>query len=138
MFYWSLLPKFIEKSYSATHQDLCMCVTPPGQTKNDTDLKFGTHTPIDLIWKRVFCFFLKQWPWGPLASKNCRVTWILRITPRLPCLQVFWFLKWKFIYILQNVLFHSLTSIVCNKIFSPLFNQHKYDILIIFVIHGKL
>ena len=25
------------------------CVTSPGQTKNDTDLKFGTHTPIDLI-----------------------------------------------------------------------------------------
>ena len=28
---------------------VCICVTPPGQTKNDTDLKFGTHTPIDLI-----------------------------------------------------------------------------------------
>ena len=26
-----------------------ICVTPPGQTKKDTDLKFGTHTPIDLI-----------------------------------------------------------------------------------------
>ena len=30
---------------------LCICVTSLGQTKNDTDLKFGTHTPID------FCFF---------------------------------------------------------------------------------
>ena len=28
-----------------------MGVTPPGQSKNDTDLKFGTHTPIDLIYK---------------------------------------------------------------------------------------
>ena len=28
---------------------ICMCVTSPGQTKNKTDLKFGTHTPIDLI-----------------------------------------------------------------------------------------
>ena len=32
---------------------LCMylfvCVTSPGHTNNDTDLKFGTHTPIDLI-----------------------------------------------------------------------------------------
>ena len=28
---------------------LCNCVTPPSQTKKDTDLKFGTHTPIDLI-----------------------------------------------------------------------------------------
>ena len=28
---------------------LRICVTPPGQTINDTELKFGTHTPIDLI-----------------------------------------------------------------------------------------
>ena len=28
---------------------LCICVTPSGQTKNDTDLEFGTHTPVDLI-----------------------------------------------------------------------------------------
>ena len=34
-----------------------MGVTSPGQTKNDTDLKFGTHTPIDLIEKQVSCFF---------------------------------------------------------------------------------
>ena len=25
----------------------CICATPPSQTKNDTDLKFGTHTPLD-------------------------------------------------------------------------------------------
>ena len=24
-----------------------ICVTPPGQTKNGTDLKLGTHTPND-------------------------------------------------------------------------------------------
>ena len=36
-----------------------MGVTPPGQSKNDTDLKFGTHTPIDLIYKMIFCFFEK-------------------------------------------------------------------------------
>ena len=28
---------------------LFVCVTSPGHTNNDTDLKFGTHTPIDLI-----------------------------------------------------------------------------------------
>ena len=33
-----------------------ICVTPPGQTKNDTDLKFGTHTPLD----RNFGFFAKK------------------------------------------------------------------------------
>ena len=37
-----------------------ICVTPPGQMKNDTDLKFSTHTPIALIKKRVFCFFRKM------------------------------------------------------------------------------
>ena len=26
-----------------------MCVMSPGQTKNDTDLRFGTHTPLDHI-----------------------------------------------------------------------------------------
>ena len=38
----------------------CICVTPPGQTNNDTDLKFGTHTPIDLIQKLIFRFFEKM------------------------------------------------------------------------------
>ena len=28
---------------------VCICVTLPGQTKSDTDLKLGTHTPKDLI-----------------------------------------------------------------------------------------
>ena len=28
---------------------LFVCVTSPGHTNNDTDLKFGTHTPIDLF-----------------------------------------------------------------------------------------
>ena len=28
-----------------------------GQTKNDTDLEFGTHTPIELIKKWFICFF---------------------------------------------------------------------------------
>ena len=28
---------------------LFVWVTPPDHTNNDTDLKFGTHTPIDLI-----------------------------------------------------------------------------------------
>ena len=31
-----------------------------------------------------FVFSIKS-PWRPLASKNCRVTWIFRISPRLPC-----------------------------------------------------
>ena len=43
------------RGYSYFHLYMCVfvyvfiCVTPPGQAKNDTDQKFGTHTPIDLI-----------------------------------------------------------------------------------------
>ena len=36
-----------------------MYVTPPDQTKNDTDPQFGTHTPIDHIKKLVFYLFNK-------------------------------------------------------------------------------
>ena len=39
-----------------TFVDVFICATSPGQTKNDTDLIFGTHTRIDLILKPVFCF----------------------------------------------------------------------------------
>ena len=35
---------------------LFICVTLPGKTKNITDLKLGTHTPLAHIWK---CFFGK-------------------------------------------------------------------------------
>ena len=51
---------------------------PPGQTKNDTDLKLGTHTPLGHIWK-LFFFFVCFWPWGLLALKNFRVTRIFRL-----------------------------------------------------------
>ena len=61
---------------------LFICVTSPCQTENDTDLKFGRHTPIDLIWKRFLFVFSIKSPWRLLASKNCRVTWIFRISPR--------------------------------------------------------
>ena len=33
---------------------LLVCTGPPCQTENDTDLKFGTHAPIDLTEKQVF------------------------------------------------------------------------------------
>ena len=40
--------------------------------------------------KNGFVVFSKKRPWEPLASKNCRVTWIFCIAPRLPCLLIFW------------------------------------------------
>ena len=39
--------------------------------------------PPSIISKNGFFVFSKKWPWGPLASKNCRITRILRICPRL-------------------------------------------------------
>ena len=35
--------------YVCVCMDVFICVAPPGHTKNDTDLKFGTHTPLDHI-----------------------------------------------------------------------------------------
>ena len=63
---------------------LFMCVTPRGQTKNDTGLKFGIHTPIDLIWNGFFVFF-KKIIVTTASLENCRVPWIFRISSRLPC-----------------------------------------------------
>ena len=37
------------KRYVYVCMAVFICVTPPDITKNDTDLKFSTHTPIDLI-----------------------------------------------------------------------------------------
>ena len=64
-----------------------VCTGPLGKTKNNTDVKFCTltHTPRSYP-KPGFWFFSKKWPWGPLALKNCRVTWIFCISPRLHCL----------------------------------------------------
>ena len=51
--------------------------------KNDTDLNFGTHTPIDLI-KNGFSFFEKITVKAASIEKlPCQVDY--RIYPRLPC-----------------------------------------------------
>ena len=52
---------------------MCLCVGctgPPGQTKNDTDLKFGTHTPLDHIQNGFSFFFSKSNPEGRWPKKN--------------------------------------------------------------------
>ena len=41
-----------------------MCVSPPYQTINNTDLKFRPNLKF---------FVRKKWPWGPIALKNCHV-----------------------------------------------------------------
>ena len=57
-------------------------VTPPGQKKNDTNLKFGTHNPIDLIKKRVF---QKSDPKDRKLKKTAVSCGFFHISPRLPC-----------------------------------------------------
>ena len=49
---------------------MCECIPPCGKTKNDTDLKFATHTPLDPMLKRVFCFFRKNYPEGRQPRKT--------------------------------------------------------------------
>ena len=54
---------------------LSVCVTPPDQTKNDTDLKSGTHTPKP--------FFEKVTPGTAIFEKlSCHVYFCI---DRLPC-----------------------------------------------------
>jgi len=52
---------------------------------------FAHILPLTLSKNGFFVFSIKS-PWRPLASKNCRVTWIFRISPRSPCL-IFFFPK---------------------------------------------
>ena len=44
--------------------------------------------PMTLSKNGFFVFSIKS-PWRPLASKNCRVRWIFRISPRFPCFSIF-------------------------------------------------
>ena len=53
----------------------------PTQTKNDKDLKFGTHYPLDHISQNAF-FFQKKTPMAAFI-KNCYVTWVFLISLQL-------------------------------------------------------
>ena len=90
-----------------------LCVTSTGQRKNDTNLKFGTHTPIDLIKNGFFGFSIKS-PWRPVASKNYCVMCIFRISPRLPCFSL-WTLSFvdNWVAIIMKFHLHFVTS--CNE-----------------------
>ena len=46
-----------------------ICYTAPGPAKNVTDLKFGTHTPIDLTLVYV-CIYLSICVTAPGPTKN--------------------------------------------------------------------
>ena len=65
---------FYIRSYICAYACLLICVLPPNKTKNYTDLKIGTYTPLHHIWKRLFYIF-KNCSRGPLTLKNCRITW---------------------------------------------------------------
>ena len=56
-----------------------------------------------------FLFFWIKSPWRPLSSKNCRVTWIFRISPRLPSL--YYICLYDCVCLLFNVLVLDLSCI---------------------------
>ena len=76
--------------YVSVYVFFCLChVSWPNEKwyrpMATSDLKLGTHTLPASHWPYLKRGFFIKSPWRPLASKNCRVTWIFRISPRLPC-----------------------------------------------------
>ena len=66
------------------------------------------HTlPLTLSKNRFLVFSIKS-PWRPLDSKNCPVTWIFHISPRLPCLEFF------LIKIQSKILRHGIWYSLCK------------------------
>ena len=60
-----------------------VCVTSPDQTKKRCIAEIWyTHFPRPYL-KLLFYLFSKKWPF--FGSQNCGITWIFRISPRLPC-----------------------------------------------------
>ena len=59
--------------------------------------------------------FFKKSPWRPLALKNCCVTWIFRIPPRLPCFLKFHFIQWNH-WSLHSVFYKNVEDRFWEKI----------------------
>ena len=62
-------------------------------------------------------FFWKNAPWRPLASKNCSVTCIFRISSRLPCVA---FTDYNALFHLFMAYLHTLTYYVNLAIYSKM------------------
>ena len=69
---------------------LCICVTPPDQTKNVQTWNLALILLLTLSKNGSFVFSKKS-PWWPLASKNCHVMWIFSISLPLPCFCIYSF-----------------------------------------------
>ena len=65
--------------------------------------------------KTGFLFFSKKSPWLQLALKSCRVTWIFRIPPRLPCFLKFHFIQWNH-WSLHSVFYKNVEDRFWEKI----------------------
>ena len=63
---------------------ICLChVSWPIEKRYKPEIWYTySHRP---YLKTCFSDFSKKWPWGPLASKNCRVTWF----PAYPLVHIF-------------------------------------------------
>ena len=88
---------------------MCVCIyfchaSWPNKKRNRPEIRYTySHSP---YLKTGFLFFAKKGPWGPLVSKNCRITWIFRMSPRcssLVFLSLFKFCQIKFIMKCKNL-----------------------------------
>ena len=87
-----------------------------------------THR-ISRVWQNLFFQLLVRDWWNKLSSSALQRGHFLQFFDfKNESLSTYW----------KIVLFHSLNSIVCKKLFFSLFHQHESDILIIFLTHGKL
>ena len=64
-----------------------MCVTPPGPNEKRYRPEIWYTYSYRPYLKTGFCFFEKM-TLVPQTSKNCRVTWIIHTSPRLPCIVI--------------------------------------------------
>ena len=95
---------------------MLVCTAPPHQTKNGQTWNLANRLP-STISKNGFSVFSKKLPCGPQVSNYCRVTWIFRISPRLPSIIFIYFnnfynfVFWRFMYIMSSPL--ALIKMIC-------------------------
>ena len=77
--------------------------------------------------KHKFFVFSKKSSWRPLASKNCRVTWIFRISSRLPCFDFLSYFGKSFLILRLTDYFYILSIFL--KYFSTKISLSFYFLL---------
>ena len=82
--YFSYFSYFIHK-FKCQNPHIHLCVSRLlAKWKTIQTWNLAHILPLTLSENRFFVFSKKS-PWRPLATKNCCVTWIFRISPPFPC-----------------------------------------------------